>query len=279
MKNKISITINEKILKDIDSIIDNIFIRNRSQAIEYLIKKSMKESKTAVILAGTGLKCSTDKLKNRYALKVNHATIIEKTIKKFQDSGFKNIYIIAPHEILTNIFKIVGDGSNFNVKIEYIDEENPEGSASALKLLSGKIKTTFLVVQCDIVITHIDLLELWNKHLQEKAVVTLLLCSEVQPANQVRYGHVSLNGNKITSWDEKPLLKNLKSTIFNAGIFIAEPELLKYHGKSLEFNIFPELVKRGLLSGHMSSSPHLHIHTRADLERVKKLLKELEKKK
>ena len=49
-KLKISITINEKTLRDIDSIIDSIYIRNRSQAIEHLVKYALGENKTAVIL-------------------------------------------------------------------------------------------------------------------------------------------------------------------------------------------------------------------------------------
>ena len=279
MKNKISITINEKILRDINSIVDNIFIRNRSQAIEYLIQKSMKETKIAVILAGEGLSSSSEKIKNRYSLRINNLTIIEHALKKFHDSGFRNIYIVAPHETLTNVFKIVGNGSNFNVKIEYVDEETQEGSASALKLLNGKIKTTFLVVQCDLIITYVNLLDIWNKHLQEKAVATMLICSDVQPKNQVRYGHVCLNGNKIISYEEKPLLKRLKSSIFFAGIFVAEPEILKCRGRSLEYELFPELAKRGLLLGAYSDLPHLHIHTKEDLKRVKKILNEMEKRK
>ena len=279
MKDKISITINEKILRDIDSIVDNIIIRNRSQAIEYLIKKSMKETKVAVILAGDGLSSSNEKIKNRYSLKINIRTLIEHTIKKLHDAGFRNICIVAPHDTLTNIFKIIGDGSNFNVKIEYVDEEVQEGSASALKLLNGKIGTTFLVVQCDLIIDYIDLVELWNKHLQEKSVVTMLLCSEVQPTNKIRYGHVSLNGDKIISYDEKPSLKNLKSSIFFAGVFISEPEIFKCHGRSLELDIFPELAKRGLLAGYLSDLPHLHIHTKEDLEKTKKMIHQLEREK
>ena len=51
-KVKISITINEKTLHDIESIIDSIYIRNRSQAIEHLVKNVLGENKTAVILLG-----------------------------------------------------------------------------------------------------------------------------------------------------------------------------------------------------------------------------------
>jgi metal-responsive CopG/Arc/MetJ family transcriptional regulator len=46
MKKKISITIGDHTIRDIASIIDNLFIRNRSQAIEYLVSSSLSEKKT-----------------------------------------------------------------------------------------------------------------------------------------------------------------------------------------------------------------------------------------
>ena len=45
MKERITITLDEKILKNIDSIVDRIYIRNRSQAVEFLIKKTLGENK------------------------------------------------------------------------------------------------------------------------------------------------------------------------------------------------------------------------------------------
>ena len=41
MKTKISITLNQKIVDEIDSIVDNIYIRNRSQAIEHLVRNDL----------------------------------------------------------------------------------------------------------------------------------------------------------------------------------------------------------------------------------------------
>jgi NDP-sugar pyrophosphorylase family protein len=268
MKKKISITINDKILRDIDSVVDNLFIRNRSQAIESLIKKAFKESKIAVILAGEG-KNPCNRLKNRYSLKVDHSTIIEKAVRKLNASGFKYIYIIADHDTLTRIFKIIGNGSDYNLNIEYIDEEVQEGSGSALKLLKGKIKTTFLVVQCDLVFDDVNLSELWQQHLHGKTVGTMLVCSNPVPWNQITFGHVDMQGNKVLTYTEKPARKNLKSSIFFGGIFVAEPEIFSYHGKSLELDLFPEIAKRGLLGGQMTNVEHLHIHTKEDLARVR----------
>lgn len=273
MKKKISVTINSRILRDVNSIVDNIFIRNRSQAFEYLIKKALKENKIAIILAGESKISLDKKVKSRYSLKINYFTIIERAIKKLSNSGFKNIYIIADHNNLTNIFKIIGDGSSHNIKIEFVDEEIPEGTAAALKLLKGKIKTTFLVVWCDIIFDEVNLNELWRQHLQEKAISTLLLSSSVTPASdKVLWGHVNLEGNKIVSYSEKQAVKNIKSSIFFRGIFVAEPEIFSYSGKSLEFDIFPELAKRRLLLGQISSAEYLHVHNLNDLAKVRKKL-------
>ena len=276
MKSKISITLNEKILRDVDSIIDNIFIRNRSQAIEYLIKKSFKQTKTAVILAGESEK-QEGKIKERYALKINHSTIIERALKKLRDSGFNTIYIIAPHEDLTRIFRIIGNGSDYNIKIEFIDEEFSQGSGSALKLLKGKIKTTFLIVQCDLIFDHIDLNEFWNNHIQGKMTATMLLSSSLSciTPTKIKFGRVTLHGNKIVSYIEKPSMKNLKSSLFSGGLVVAEPEIFSYPGKSLELNIYPELVRKGLLGGIVGSAEHLHVHTKEELIILRKKLKEM----
>lgn len=275
MKQKISITINEKILRDIDSVIDNIFIRNRSQAIEHFIKKALKETKTAVILASDSKSLESEKLKNRYALKIDHSTIIEKQIKRLADCGFKNIYIVADHNTLTNIFKIIGDGSDHNVKIEFVNEESQEGTASALKNIKGKIKTTFLVIQCDLVIDKINLLELWKQHLEDKSTATIIVSSMVIPKNKRLFGHVTMQGRKILSFIQSPKQKDLRSSLFFAGVFVIEPEIFSYPGKSLEHDIFPELAKRKLLGGHVSGDDHLHIHTYEDLLEVRKKLRAL----
>ncbi len=274
MKKKISVTIQEKIIRDIDATVDNLIIRNRSQAIEFLVRKALQESKIAVILAGEGKsrESRSQRIKNRFALRINHLTIMEKAIKKLSDSGFKIIYIVATHNTLANIFRLIGDGSTYNVKIEFVTEEAEEGTAAALKLLRGKIKTTFLVVWCDIIFDEVNLLELWQQHLQYKMTATLLVSSAIMPNTKGLWGHVKLEGNKIVSYLEKPTPTKMRSSIFVTGIFVAEPEIFTYAGKSLELDVFPELARRRLLGGQVSSADYLHVHTLADLKEVRRKL-------
>ncbi len=275
MKKKISITINDKILRDVDSIVDNIFIRNRSQAIEYMIKEAMKESRIAVILAGESRKMTPGKIRSRYALKIDHLTIIEKEIKKLEYWGFKNIYIIADHKTLTNIFKIIGDGSAYSAKIEYIDEEVPQGTAAAIKLLKGKVKKTFLVVYCDTLLDNLNIPELWNHHMKEKMTSTILASSSILSNDDTLFGQLKLEGNKVLSYMEKTAPRKINSSIYSRGIYVMEPEIFSYPGKDLESEVFPELAKRKLLGGIISSADHLHVHTHEDLIEVRKKLKGL----
>jgi len=269
MKDKISITLNEKILNDIDSIIDGIYIRNRSQAIETLINKALGENKVAVILAGG--KDEKIKINGTYKpiLKIKKETILENAMKKLREDGFKTIYIIAGRNVLTEIIKVIGDGSEYGVKINLIDEKEPLGDANSLKLLRGKVKTTFLVVNADIIFKKVNLKKLWNSHLRQKGIATLLICSS--PYNMRNVGTVKMEGNKIIEFNEKPL--RTESTLFWFGIFVAEPEIINYDGLSLGNCVFPKLAEKGFLYGHLVGEEYLHIHTKADLKRIESKLK------
>ena len=86
-KRKISITLNEKLLNDVDSLVDNIFIRNRSQAIEHLVSNGIKENKAAVILLG-GDESNLRISENDYSptAKIKNNAVIELAVKKLREN-------------------------------------------------------------------------------------------------------------------------------------------------------------------------------------------------
>jgi NDP-sugar pyrophosphorylase family protein len=265
MKKKISITINEKTLEDIDGIIDNIYIRNRSQAIEYLVNNSLGENKVAVILSGgpeENLKIGEGEY--RITARLKKKTVIEKAIKKLRENNFKTIYIIARHDILTNVFNIVKEGNDYGVNINYIEEKESKGSAQSLKLVKGSVKSNFIVVFGDIIFDKINIEELWNTHIKMNGIATLMLTTSPEPS---RKGIVKIEGNKILNFEQKPI----KSDIYVgfSSIFVTSPEIFEYNGNSLEENIFPKLAENGLLYGHLSSEKEKHIHTKEDIKKVK----------
>ncbi len=266
MKSKISITLNEKTIDAIDSIVDFIYIRNRSQAIEHLINKAMGENKNAVILFGgeeNSLKVSADEY--RITAKINSLTVVEHAIKKLRKNSFRSIYVVARQPILTKIFNLVRDGSSYGVKIEYVQETVSRGSAASLRLIKGHIKGNFLVVFGDIVFDKINIEELWNDHLKHGGISTLMLTTSPTPSKK---GIVKMEGSKVLEFMQKP--KDSDIFIGFSSIFAAEPEILEYKGNSLEKDVFPELAKKGLLNGHLSSEKEIHIHTAEDIKKMKK---------
>ena len=200
-KKKISITINEKMLQDIDAIIDNIYIRNRSQAIEHLVKYSLSENKTAVILLGgpeEHLKISENEY--RSTVKIKNSIVIELALKKLRENNFKTIFIVARHNLLTKLFGILKDGTNYGIKINYVEEKSSNGTADSLKLLRGKISSNFIVVYGDIVFNKINIEELWNDHLKQNALTTIMLTTSSKPSEK---GTVRIEGNKVLTFTQK----------------------------------------------------------------------------
>lgn len=261
MKRKISITVNEKILEDIDGMIDSIYIRNRSQAIEHLISNALGEKKNAVILAGG----SPEKLEiYRGVFSVNaltgKETVVEKAIKKLKGGGFKNIYFVAQPLILHKVFEIVKDGAKYGVKVNYIEERESRGSADSLRLLKGRINSNFLIVYGDIIFDKINIEELWNSHIKHGGTATLMLTTSKEPSKK---GVVSMEGNRILNFTQKP--KKSDVYLVFSPIIAASPEIFEYSGNSLEEDVFPALAEKGLLQGHLSSEKERHIHSRKDL--------------
>lgn len=264
-KKKISITINEKILDDIDSIIDNIYIRNRSQAIEHLVQNSLGENKAAVILLGgdeAHLLISKDEY--RPTARIKNSTVIELEIKKLRENNFKMIFIIARHNLLTKLFEMLKDGTEYGVKLSYIEEKSSNGTADSLRLLKGKITTNFLAVYGDLLFNRINIDELWNDHIKQNAAATIMLTTSPKPREK---GTVRVEGNKVLAFTQKPRKSDIY-LVFSP-IFAAEPQIFEYSGSSLEFDVFPQLAEKGLLNGHLSSEKEVHVHSKKDIERLR----------
>ncbi len=265
MKKKISITVENSLIKEIDTIIDHIYIRNRSQAIEHLISTALGENRTAVIMAGGDEEKIRIGKEFRPTILIKKKSVIERAVEKLRGSGFKNIYIIARQAVLTKIFDILRDGTIYSVKINYIEEKKSNGSADSLRLLKGKIDSDFLVVYGDILFSKINLDELWNDHLRHNAAATIMMTTSPRPSEK---GTLKVEGNKVLTFTQKP--KESDIYLVFSPIFVASKEILEYSGSSFEKDVFPQMASRSLLNGHFSSEKETHIHTLNDAKKMEK---------
>lgn len=124
---------------------------------------------------GTRLKPLTDTVP-KAMVKVGNKPILQYIIEKLKVSGFEEI-IINVHHFADQIIDFVRANSSFDIRIEFSDErELLLDTGGGIKKASwffddGK---PFLVHNVDI-LSNIDLKELYNKHLENRAIATLVV--------------------------------------------------------------------------------------------------------
>jgi len=140
------------------------------------------------------------------------------------------------HEKIKEYF---GDGSGFEVKMEYAVENEKMNTAGSILPLKDKVDDTFVVVMGDH-ITNIDMREMIEHHRKGGCIATIALLKGKIP---IEYGvaEVDYHG-RVTTFKEKPLIENL----YNVAIYIFEPEIFKYIKEKEDFakNVFPRMLER-----------------------------------
>jgi len=139
-----------------------------------------------------------------------------------------------------------GDGGKFGVKITYLVEDLPLGSAGAVKNAEKFLDSPFIVFNGDIV-TDLDLSTMVNLHHDRKATVTIALTPVDNPTI---YGVVETDGQgKVKRFKEKPTWDEVTTNMINAGIYILEPEILNYVPPEVFFtferDVFPAVIEKG----------------------------------
>lgn len=242
-KSRLTITLPEDVLNQVDSFIDGKQIRNRSHAIETLILKSLMPSvKTAVILAGgKGSVNGPPPLQ-----KIFGKFLLAHQLEHLKNFGLANVVICGGSDS-EKILQVFGDGSEFGVEIVYVDEKKPMGTAGAIKLAEKYLDSNpFLVMHGD-VLTDLNLSEFIDFHLEENTLATL----GVKPRmGEKEYGQVFMQGNKIIKFMENGATEGI--SIVNTGIYVFKPKVLDIipAGKKLKLEsaIFPALASERQLS-------------------------------
>lgn len=133
--------------------------------------------------------------------------------------NFKANLIKAYLEEYTNLYKF-----------SYVQEDVPLGTGGALKYLDGKIDEPFFVSNCDILIkaNYADIYKYHNNERNDFTIVASMIHYKVP------YGVCDIeNGGTLHRLVEKPEYDFL----VNAGMYIINPEVLKYIPKDTFYNI------------------------------------------
>ena len=104
-KTRVSLSLDEKLLKGFDAQLGSSF-SSRSEAFEYLLKRSLSAKRSAVVLAGGPAKglWMPDAKTYRPLIHVKGRPLIVDTLLKLRASGISEAIIIGSHKVNSAIF-------------------------------------------------------------------------------------------------------------------------------------------------------------------------------
>lgn len=175
-------------------------------------------------------------------LPIDNVPVIVRILRHLSLHGVKEA-IITVNYLSEMIEKALGDECE-GVKIKYLRETNPLGSAGGIKAARELVSDgDFIVINGD-VITEVDISYAVNLHRDKRSVLTVVLTHQSDPSE---YGVVILDENgKVTGFSEKPSLYSTYADTVNAGIYVMSDKIFDYipDGKcDLSSDVFPRLIK------------------------------------
>ncbi len=246
IKSKIAISVDSPLLHVIDGKIDGNVIRSRSQAIEYFLRKGLREemlSTAVIMLKGEHQSHSLSSFKGK--------PLLEQQLEFFKKSGFSTVYIVTQHT--KHSAMLLDICSRAPLSAEIIESE-AKGNAKALSSLKNKIKSAFLVMSGD-TYNNFDISKMMQKQTSLDILATMGLMTR---AHTTGYGTAILDGDYVVDFQEKP--KHSSTTIVNAGIYLFKPEIFEMleNADSLERDVFPKLARLKQLVGFFTYGEYEH---------------------
>jgi mannose-1-phosphate guanylyltransferase/phosphomannomutase len=170
---------------------------------------------------------------------------MEHILELLKKHGFEDVIVtlaFLPQAIRSHF----GDGESLGLNVEYSVEESPLGTAGSVRLASGKLDDTVLVISGD-ALCDIDLGRLVAFHREREAAVTIGLKSVENP---LEFGIVVTDAEgRVERFLEKPSWGQVFSDTINTGIYVLEPEVLRHvpADRPYDFSkeLFPLLLEMG----------------------------------
>jgi mannose-1-phosphate guanylyltransferase len=176
---------------------------------------------------------------------VMNVPFLERTLRRLQEAGIEDVILPAGYlpDAITSYF---GDGSRLGLRLRYVIEETPLGTAGALKNVERFIDGPFFVLNGD-VLTSLDLRAMLDYHRRKGGIGTIHLVPVEDPS---RFGCVVHDATgRVERFVEKPPAGEEPTNEINAGTYLLERDVLDRipagRPVSIERETFPQLIAVG----------------------------------
>ena len=176
---------------------------------------------------------------------IMNVPFLARTLERLYDAGIRDVILPAGYmpQAITEYF---GDGSRLGMNVTYVIEDEPLGTAGAIKNVEQYINGPFFVMNGD-VLTSLDLQAMIDYHKEKGGLGALHLIKVEDPS---AFGCVVHDETgRISQFVEKPPKGTEPTNEVNAGTYLLEPDVLKMippgRNVSIERETFPKVLADG----------------------------------
>jgi len=213
--------------------------------------QSGRETRAVVLAGGRGARLAPfTSVLPKPLMPIGERAILELVVERLEAFGIADITFCVGY--LSHLIRAVFESrENGHVRIRYVQEQYPMGTAGPLRLVEG-LDDTFIVMNGD-VLTDIDYTELLAYHRSQGNILTI---ATHRRSIKIDYGVLRFDGNgegrRIAGYDEKPEYVSSVSM----GIYVFEPAALEYIAPDEALD-FPDLVQ-ALLQAEQAVGAYPH---------------------
>jgi NDP-mannose synthase len=170
-------------------------------------------------------------------------SILEIVLRQLAACGFATATLAIGH-LGQLIRAYVGDGTQWGIKVDYVQEESPLGTIGPALTILDRLPDHFLMMNGDI-LTDIDYGALYESHILTGAPVTVATYNRRQ---QIDFGVLDVVGGQVRGFKEKPSVDYAVSM----GVYMMTRRHLERYTPGLPFGfdeLMIDLIKRGTPPG------------------------------
>lgn len=150
-------------------------------------------------------------------LPIGEKTMLEEIFDRFARHGCSNFFVSVNYK--AELIRFYIENQHLPYHIEFFEEKKPMGTAGSLSLLKERIKETFFVSNCDILIDQ-DYSEILSYHRENRNEITAIAALK---SHSIPYGTIETGENgKLLKLTEKPEI----TFKINSGVYLLEPSVL-----------------------------------------------------
>lgn len=208
----------------------------------------LRENPVVIMAGGKGTRLDPfTKILPKPLIPLGEKPIIEHIMDHFYKNGFYRFILILNYK--KEMIKVYFSENKLPYKIKFIEESQFYGTAGGLSLVKGKIKSPFIVTNCDTILTG-DYADFLTWHEEKKNLMTIV---GTHREITIPYGVLKMKDDVLLNMDEKPKF----DMFINTGTYIIDPSVLDIINEN-EYLDMDKLILRIKThhSGRLGVYPH-----------------------